>query len=89
MADTVYHLPFPMIQTETRQIPNQEVFHEEDEIKWDEIDHHLILMSLCIAERILRKNKTRVEVETKVQMRRRLKLLIREFRDGKIGVTRE
>jgi len=79
VAETEYHIPFPKPATETKQSRREtgwEVF-EEGPIDWNSVDQLLILMSLSIAERTLRKVKrTNMDPEIRILLLDRLRQLV-------------
>jgi hypothetical protein len=80
MAETTYHVPFPLPRSETKILGS---FEESlPPVDWDRLDRLLILMGLVTVERLLRLAATPgIDIDIKFQVIDRLQTLIEFYKD--------
>lgn len=80
MAETTYHVPFPVPMTETKILGSIE--EDLPPFDWETVDRILTLMSYIILERILRLTSTpSIDIDIKFQLVERLQILIEEYKN--------
>lgn len=82
MADTTYHVPFPLPGTVTTILSREEYQGERvPEIDWSTVDRLITFMAFVVLDRTLRAGSEAMDIDIRFQIIERLQTLINWYKD--------